>query len=110
MLPLLDWKGIITSVLLLWNSYLGLPVWVGYLSISADVDYCTATFSAFCVQGTGWDFGILKRWKSFLFVCFLKGNVSEAVGALIRLHLWPEIMNYSSAIDEAKKELPRETW
>lgn len=46
MLPLLEWKGIITSVLLLWNSYLGLPVWLGYFSINADVDYCTAMFSA----------------------------------------------------------------
>lgn len=54
------------------------------------------------MQGTGWDFGILKRWER-LFVClFLKGSVSEAVGTLRRWHLWPEIMNYSNAIDEAK--------
>lgn len=46
MLSLFDWKGVITSVLLLWNFYQGLPVSVGSFSINADMDYCTAAFSA----------------------------------------------------------------
>lgn len=53
------------------------------------------------------DFGILKRWERFFVCLFLKRSVSEAVGTLIRWHLWLEIINYNSAIDEAKKELSR---
>lgn len=48
-----------------------------------------------------------KMGKGFFLYLFLKGSVSEAVGTLIRWHLWLEIMNYSNAIDEAKKELSR---
>lgn len=51
--------------------------------------------------------GVWNTEKMGRVVCFLKGSVSEAVGTLIRWHLWPEIINYSNAIDEAKKELSR---